>query len=224
MFKKPFVMSVLTLADRLFNQRVSRKRGPAVRLALGLLVACSLLVTPLSVYAQSCEQGGFDLVGPHSAFSYNILWDPNFDQTSCSAWEFDPGTERALTGSLCSGWAPPFARFNGPNPNWVRIKQLTATQWDSQWPFFRFSYTYEIDDPLNNPYTQLSITILDGGVRYSVDDPPGGSEWCHTRHIDLGYHPEWVGKLLLVEIWAFQPGNSTISVTGTALRQSRYSS
>ena len=71
MFRKPFVMSVLTLGDCLFSQRVIRKRGATLRLAL--LVLCSLLVAPLSVYGQSCEQEGFDLVGPHNAFSYNIL-------------------------------------------------------------------------------------------------------------------------------------------------------
>ena len=221
MFKKPFVSSVLTNAS--FTQKLNRKRGAAAGLPLAFLVSL-LLVAPVSVNGQSCEQGGSPLCGPNcSSYSYNILWDPDFLQTNCSAWEFDSGTERALTGSMCGGWSPPFGRFNGPSfSQWVRIQQQTPALWDPQWPYFKFSYTYEINDPMNNPYTQLEITIRLGGVRYSVDAPPSGSQWCNTRHINLGYHPEWVGQLLWVEIWAYQPGYSTISVTNTGLWQSRY--
>lgn len=197
--------------------------------AFAVLIACSLLVgsAAVSVNGQSCQQGESPICGPScSSHSYNILWDPNFDQTSCPIWEFDWGTERALTGTLCGGWAPPFARFNGPSPfynYWLRIQQRTDALSTPDWTFFRLAYTYEIDDPLNNPNTRLEVTIYVGGNTYLVDAPPGGSQWCNTRHIDLGYHPEWVGQPMWVAFWANLPGNSKISVASTALWQSRFS-
>jgi hypothetical protein len=68
--------------------------------AITFLVVCSLLIVPAGVtaYGQGCEQGGFPLVGPNSAYSYNILWDPTFDQTSCAAWQFGFAAERARRG------------------------------------------------------------------------------------------------------------------------------
>lgn len=73
--------------------------------AVRLVIVCSVLVvaTGVTVYGQSCEQGGFPLVGPDTAHSYNIIWDPTFDQTGCSAWDFGPATERALTVLCAAG-------------------------------------------------------------------------------------------------------------------------
>ena len=194
--------------------------------AIAFLIAGVMLLAPAAVYGQSCEQGGNPPCGPScSSHSYNILYDPNFDQTSCPAWEFEWGTERAMTGTLCSGWAPPFARFNGPSPfynYWMRIQQRTDALPDPAWPYFRLAYTYEIADPMNNPNTQLEVTIYARGVTYSVDAPPGGSQWCNTRHINLGYHPEWVGQPIRLAFWANIPGNAKISVSTTALFQSRF--
>jgi hypothetical protein len=195
--------------------------------AIAHLIVCSLLLLPATatVQGQSCEQGKSPLCGPNcSSVSYNILWDPNFDQTSCNIWEFEWGTERALTGTMCSGWAPPFARFNGPSYffSWQRFQQRTDALSIPGWTFFRLSYTYDINDPLNNPNTRLEVTIYVNGVTYLVDAPPGGSQWCNTRHIDLGSNPDWVGKPMWVAFWASQPGNSTISVSTTALWQSQF--
>jgi len=194
---------------------------------IAFLLAGLLLIAPatISVYGQSCEQGGSRICGPTcSSHSYDILWDPNFDQLSCPAWEFEWGTERALTGTLCSGWAAPFARFTGPSPffSWLRFQQRTDALSDPAWTYFRLGYTYEIDDPLNNPNTRLEVTIYVGGDTYLVDAPPGGSQWCNTRHIDLGYHPEWVGQPMWVAFWANIPGNGKISVATTSLWQSRF--
>ena len=194
--------------------------------AITLLIVSSLLMAlAVTVYGQSCEQGGSRICGPTCSQSYNILWDPEFLQTSCPIWEFDWGTERALTGTLCSGWSPPFARFNGPTPffnYWMRIQQRTDALSNPGWTFFRLSYTYEIDDPLNNPNTRLEVTIYTGGVTYLVDAPPGGSQWCNTRHIDLGSHPEWVGQPMWIAFWGSPQGNSKISVSTTALWQSQF--
>ena len=81
---------------------------------------------------------------------------------------------------------------------------------------------HPVDDPLNNPNTRLEVTIYTRGVTYLVDAPPGGSQWCNTRHIDLGYHPEWVGQPMWVAFWATIPGNAKISVATTSLWQSRF--
>lgn len=87
--------------------------------AIAFLIAGLLLIAPAAVpvYGQSCEQWASGICGPScSSHSYNILLDPDFVQTSCPIWEFEWGTERATTGTLCSGWAAPFAWFNGPSP------------------------------------------------------------------------------------------------------------
>lgn len=193
--------------------------------AITLLVVCWLLIGPagVTVYGQSCEQGGFPLVGPHSAYSYNIVWDPTFDQTSCPIWEFGFAAERALTGTMCSGWSPPFARFNGPSYGWTWIEQDTNALSDPEWRYFRFRYTVEIDDPLNNPNTRLEVWFYINGVWTFVDEV-AGSHWCETRFVNLNWEDRsnWVGQPITVLFWAALPGSSKISIAETALWQSQY--
>lgn len=191
--------------------------------AVRLVIVCSVLVVAagVTIYGQSCEQGGFPLIGPDAAHSYNIIWDPTFDQTSCSAWDFGPASERALTGTMCGGWNPPFARFNGPIYGYTWIEQTTYALSDPDFQYFRFRYTFEINDPLNNPNTRLEVWFYIDGDWLFVDEA-SGSRWCETRFINLYDRPDWVGQPITVGFWATTPGAGTISIGETALWQSRY--
>lgn len=85
---------------------------------------------------------------------------------------------------------------------------------------FDFKYEVEINDPLNDPFTRLDVWITDeyGNPLYLVDRI-SGAQGAQTRSIDLGDHPEWMDQYLGVEFWAYQPGNSTISIDFMALWQ-----
>lgn len=205
---------------------VRRSRG-AARLSVALLVICSLPVPPavVSVHGQSCQQGGSPLCTPCHA-SYNIIWDPAFQQTSCTKWQFDPGTERVLTGYYCGSgnWSAPYARFNGPYNGWRWIHQNADALPQAGRDHFELTYTYQITDPLFDPNTALHVWLLkpDGNWLFvdGVSNTNGSPYWCHSRQIDLGRHPEWVGQQLQVVFSAQLPGESNIILGTTALWQS----
>ena len=120
-----------------------------LRVYTALIVMAALAAA--SANGQSCQQGGTHICGPNCNIYYDIIWDPNFSQTTCGVWQFDQGTQRVLSGTYCGGWPAPFGRFNGPSNGWRSISQSTTAQ--SQGSNFSFRYEYEITDPLNDPLT-----------------------------------------------------------------------
>jgi hypothetical protein len=190
----------------------------SLRVYIALMVMVALATT--SANGQSCQQGGSHICGPNCNIYYDIIWDPNFSQTTCGAWQFDQGTQRALSGTYCGGWPAPFGKFNGPSNGWRSISQSTTAQ--SQGSNFSFRYEYEITDPLNDPLTSLDIWIVQpNGSWFHVDQPPGGSQWCRTRQKILGSHPDWTGQPLQIYIFGYLPNsNSNIIIDNISLNQS----
>ena len=206
---------------RLLCHQLKRNRG-SMRLLIILLAPCLLVVAPAqpsSVQAQSCEQGGSPLCGPNCSQYFNIVYDTYFEQTSCSMWEFGSGTERAF-GTFW-GYTSHFGRFNGPS-GWRAISQTTTAKsvGSGYGDSFDFVYEVEINDPLNDPFTRLDVWITDsnGNPLYLVDRISGAQGFQH-RSFDLGDQPSWVGQELGIQFWAYQPGNSIISIDNLSLWQ-----
>lgn len=205
---------------RLLCHRLKRNRS-VMRLLIFLLASCLLVVAsaqPSSVQGQSCEQGGSPLCGPNCSQYFNILYDTYFEQTSCSMWEFGAGTERAF-GTFW-GYTSHFGRFNGPSV-WRAISQTTRAKaiGSGYGDDFDFGYEVEINDPLNDPSTRLDVWIIEpNGNPYPVETITGAKGFQH-RSIDLGDHPSWMGQELGIQFWAYQPGNSTISIDNLSLWQ-----
>jgi hypothetical protein len=205
---------------RLLCQRL--KRPVAVRLLIFFLTTCLLVISPTqppSVQAQSCEQGGSPMCGPNCSQYFNILYDTYFEQTSCPSWQFGSASERAYGTAF--GVTSHFGRFNGPS-SWRAISQTTTAKavGSGYGDGFDFKYEVEINDPLNDPLTRLDVWITDvnGNPLYLVDSI-SGAQGAQVRSIDLGDHPSWMGQNLGVQFWAYQPGNSTISIDFMALWQ-----
>lgn len=198
---------------RLFRQR-SKPNRRAQRLLIVSLVSTLLLVTPAlhsSVAAQSCTQGGSSICGPFCPLYFDIMYDGNFEQTSCTKWQFGSSSERAYGTWL--GSTSHFGRFNGPS-GWRAIRQTTTTQpvGGSYGDGFSFSYDVEINDPLNNPLTRLEVWIIEPNSLSHLVDRISGAQGAQVRGFNLGNRPGWMGKNLRVEFRAYQPGNSTISI------------
>jgi hypothetical protein len=206
---------------RLLCCQLERNRY-AMRRSLFFLASCLLVIAPVqlpSVQAQSCTQGGAVICGPNCSSYFNILYDPFFQQTSCSKWVFGSGTERAY-GTFW-GYTSYFGRFNGSS-GWRAIAQTTTAQPVGSGYGDRFSFSYEvqINDPLNDPLTRLDVWIVEPNGNYYLMDRITGAQGYQSRPITLGNQPSWVGQTLGVEFWAYQPGNSTISIDNLALWQS----
>lgn len=189
-----------------------------------IVVAFSLLLVAMAAlpaFGQSCTQGGTTICGPTCGNDYDILYDPTFSQTSCNAWQFGSGTQRATSGTYCGYWPAPFGQFNGPNANWEQISQTTtALSGGDGW--FSFRYEYEITDPGNS--AMLDVWLVDGnGTWYHIDQPPGGAQYCVTRLISLGYHTSWKGQNLTVYLFGYVPNsNSKIVVDNVKLFQHQF--
>jgi hypothetical protein len=185
-----------------------------------IAIAVMIALATTSANGQSCQQGGIQRCGPNCGSYYDIIWDPNFSQTDCGAWQFDFGTERALSGTYCGSWPAPFGKFNGPSNGWRLISQSTTAQ--SQGSNFSFRYEYEITDLLNDPLSSLDIWLVQpNGSWLHLDQPPGGSQWCQTRQIILGSHPDWQGQPLQIYIFGYLPNSgSSIVIDNIALFQS----
>ncbi|MEA2238382.1 MAG: hypothetical protein QOC81_3106 [Thermoanaerobaculia bacterium] len=167
---------------------------------------------------QSCSQGGIPTCGGCTA--YNLIYDPYFNQTSCSAWDFYSYSNRATSGTMCSNWSAPFGHFYGPMSGAGIIRQTTTALNDSYRDHFWFSYTVDIVDPQNNSSTAISANIYVNGQWVTVDAPAGGARSCETRSFDLGNHASWVGQTMLVEFDTYIPGsNATINIQDIALWQ-----
>jgi len=187
-----------------------------------LLFAFVLTEITASAQAQTCAQGGSPTCGPLCEQYYNLIWDPYFTQSDCAAWQFYNGAERALSGTYCAGWSAPFGRFLGPSNGWQQIYQTTygGSGGSAYSGAYSFSYRYEINDPLNNPNTHIEVYILQpNSTWYLVDVPPGGSQFCQGRSINLGLHSEWNGQPIQVYFWALLPGNSNIIINEVGLWQ-----
>ena len=200
-------------------QPLKRNRH-AMRLLILFLASCLLVVAPAqpsSVQAQSCEQGGSPLCWACS-YWFNIIYDQYFEQTSCPSWEFGSASERAY--GTFYGYTTQFGRFNGPS-GWRAISQTTtAKQTGSGYGSgFDFSYEVEINDPLNNPNTRLDVWIIEPNGNPYLVDRISGAQGAQTRSFDLGAHPSWEGQNLGVQLWAYQPGSSTISIDNVILWQ-----
>jgi hypothetical protein len=184
-----------------------------------LVLAVALFAVP-PVQAQ-CSQGGVPVCGPDCQW-YNVLYDPYFNQTGCNAWVYGlQGAQKAPTGAqMCNGWQAG-ARFVGPTNGWSFISQSTTTQPPNQGDHFWLSYTFETNDPANDPNTRIAIEILTpNGYFATIDGPHGGARWCDTRQIDLGHHPEWVGRSIGFWIDGYVPSaGATISIASVALWQ-----
>jgi hypothetical protein len=192
-----------------------------MRLMIFFLASCLLVVVPAqppSVQAQSCEQGGSPQCWACS-YWFNIVYDPDFEQTSCPRWEFGSASERAY--GTFFGYATHFGRFNGPS-GWRAISQMTSAKpaGSGYGDGFDFHYEVEINDPLNDPFTRLDVWITDSnGNPLAFVERISGAQDAQPRSIDLGDHPSWVGQNLGIQFWAYQPGNSTIIIDNIALWQ-----
>ena len=205
---------------RLLCQRFKRNRH-ATRLLILSLASCLLVVAPpqpSSVQAQSCEQGGSPMCGPNCSQYFNILYDTYFEQTSCPSWQFGSASERAYGTAF--GVTSHFGRFNGPS-GWRAISQTTSAKpvGSGYGDSFDFKYEVEINDPLNDSLTRLDVWIIEPNGNPYLVDRISGAQGAQVRSIDLGDHPSWMGQYLGVEFWAYQPGNSTISIDFMALWQ-----
>ena len=205
---------------RLLCQRLKRNLR-AMRPLIFFLASCLLVIAPAqpaSVQAQSCEPGGSPLCWACN-FWFNIAYDPYFEQTSCSKWEFGAGTERAF--GTFGGYTSYFGRFNGPSGDWRAIRQTTVAKavGSGYGDDFDFGYEVEINDPSNDPFTRLDVWIIEpNGNPYPVETITGAQGFQY-RSIDLGDHPSWMGQELGIQFWAYQPGNSTISIDNVRLWQ-----
>ena len=203
---------------RLLCQLLKRNRC-AMRLMILFLASCLLAIAPAqppSVQAQSCEQGGSTQCWACSLW-FNIIYDPNFGQTSCPSWEFGSASERAY--GTFYGYTTHFGRFNGPS-GWRAISQTTtAKPVGSYGDGFDFSYEVQINDPLNDPNTRLDVWIIEPNGNPYLVDRISGAQGAQSRHFLLGDHPSWVGQYLGVQFWAYQPGSSTISIDNITLWQ-----
>jgi hypothetical protein len=187
-----------------------KRNHRVMRLLIFFLAFCLVLVSPAqppSVQAQSCEQGGSPLCGPTCMLYFNIIYDPYFEQTSCSSWEFGSGTERAFGTSM--GYPSHVGRFNGPS-GWRSIRQTTTAKplGSGYGDGFDFGYSVEINDPLNDPFTRLDVWIIEPNGNPYLVDRISGAQGTLGRSIDLGDHPSWMGQNLGVQFWAYPPGNS----------------
>ena len=204
---------------RLLCQRLKRNRH-AMRFLIFLLACCSFVVAPpqpSSVQAQSCAQGGSQQCFLCNLW-FNIIYDPLFEQTSCSKWKFGSGTERAFGPWF--GVNSHFGRFNGPS-GWRAISQTTSAKpvGSGYGDSFDFTYEVQINDPLNDPNTRLDVWIIEPNGNPYLVDRISGAQGPQSRQFDLGDHPSWVGQYLGVQFWAYQPGNSTISIDTITLWQ-----
>ena len=204
---------------RLLCQSLKRNRY-AMRLLI-FLVCCLLVVAPAppsSVQAQNCEQGGSPVCGPNCSMYFNIIYDPNFGQTSCPSWEFGSASERAY--GTFYGYTTQVGRFNGPS-GWRAISQTTTAKpvGGGYGDGFDFSYDVQINDPLNDPNTRLDVWIIEPNGNPYLVDRISGAQGVQGRRFDLGHHPSWMGQYLGVQFWAYQPGNSTISIDNMTLWQ-----
>lgn len=196
-----------------------------IKLRLMLIVIALTIVGALPTYGQSCTQGGSPTCGG-CQFYYDILYDHDFLETSCSAWYF-LNSARASSGSMCANSYPlspvyNFGKFTGPLSSGTgSISQwVTADQYGDS---FYLSYTVEIVDSQNSPDTQIRAWIRTPGTYgyyILVDAPTGGARYCDSRSINLGVHPEWVNQSINVEFQALISNSATISISGTRLWQS----
>jgi hypothetical protein len=159
---------------------------------------------------------------------YDLLYDHDFTETSCSAWYFQ-NSARATSGSMCANSYPmspvyAFGKLTGPlSGGWGSISQwVTADQYGDR---FSLQYTVEIVDPQNSPDTQVRAWIRTPGTYgyyILVDAPAGGSRYCDFRSVDLGSHPEWVNQSLIVEFQGVISNSATIAISGTRFWQSTH--
>ena len=198
-----------------------------IKLRLTLIAIALTIVVALPTYGQSCTQGGSPTCGGCD-FYYDILYDHDFLETSCSAWYF-LNAERATSGSMCANSYPMspvynFGKFTGPlsSGSGSIMQWVTANQYGDH---FWLSYTVEVADLQNSPDTQIRAWIHPPSMYWFsmlVDAPAGGSRYCDTRSIDLGNHPEWVNQTIEVEFQAVISNSATISITSPRLWQSTH--
>jgi hypothetical protein len=196
-----------------------------IRLRLALVVIGLTIVTAFPTYAQSCTQGGSPTCGGCQLY-YDLFYDHDFLETSCSAWYF-LNSARATSGSMCANSYPlspvyNFGKFTGPLSSGTgSISQsVTADQYGSH---FSLQYTVEIVDSQNSPDTQIRAWIRTPGTYgyyILVDSPAGGARYCDSRSIDLGSHPEWVNQTLTVEFQALISNSATIGISAPRFWQS----
>jgi len=189
-----------------------------------LFLVCALLVVAMvaaSAQGQSCQPGGSVICGPNCSQYYNIVADSGFNESSC--WYFDSPVYRATSGSFCGGWQPaPFAQFPYTGQQKSVSQSVTALASNAGYgTHFSFQYDYEITDPNNNSANALDIRISQpNGFWYIVDQPPGGSQSCIHRSIDLGNHPEWAGQNLTIVIFGtVVNSNANIKVDNVVMQQ-----
>jgi len=198
-----------------------------IRLRLALVIIGLTIITALPTFGQSCTQGGSPVCGGCD-FYYDLLYDHDFLETSCSAWLF-LSSARASSGSMCASSYPMspiynFGKLTGPiaGGSGSIMQWVTADHYGSH---FWLQYTVEIVDPENSPNTQVRAWIRTPGTYgyyILVDSPAGGSRYCDSRGIDLGSHPEWVNQTLLVEFQGVISNSATIEITTPRFWQSTY--
>ena len=203
---------------RLLCYGLKRNRH-AMRRLLFFVAFCLLVIAPAqssSVQAQ-CAQGGSGRCGPNCGSYFNIAYDSFFEQTGCAKWNFGSATERAY--GIFWGATTHFGRFNGPS-GWRPIKQTTMTQPAAYFhDGFSFRYEVQINDPMNDPSTRLDVWIVEPNGNYYLVDRITGPQDQQSRSFNLGEHSLWPGQNLGIEFWAYQPGNSTISIDNLGLWQ-----
>jgi hypothetical protein len=177
------------------------------------LVAAAFFAAPAHA---TCSRENV-ICGPCS--QANLVWDYDFSDSSCNAWQTSgSGTQKFPSGAtMCSNQGVG-ARFVGPTNGWSYFYQSTDA--DAGGSTFSLDYYVEIYDPGNSSSNRVSVEILANGVWTTVDAPAGGNRYCETRSINLGSHPEWVGKTLQIWLGGYAANSSsTVSVQSIALWQ-----
>jgi hypothetical protein len=196
-----------------------------IRLRLTLIAIVLTIAGAIPLYGQSCTQGGSPTCGGCDLY-YDLLYDHDFTETSCSAWYF-LNAERASSGSMCANSYPlspvyAFGKFTGPlSGGSGSISQGVSASAGGD--HFYLQYTVEIVDSQNSANTAVRAWIRTPGTYgyyMLVDAPTGGARYCDSRAIDLGEHPEWVNQTLTVEFQALISNSATVSISGTRFWQS----
>ena len=143
--------------------------------------------------------------------------------TTCTKWHFVSAPYATKTTTTFCNSNSKVGYFSGPMGSINTIYQDTVADYGgSSGTKFDFDYTVESANPSNNFRDELDIYLLDastGAVLAHVDTIIG-AHWCYTRHIDLGAHPEWIGKNIRVELDAYVPdSDANFKVAGMAFWQ-----
>jgi hypothetical protein len=159
-----------------------------------LLVALAAVVLAPFASAQYC---GLPAGGP---FSQNLIVDGDFGN-NCPIWEFGGAGYRATDGGICYGQEY-YARLTTLSASSVSQRMNNIPQGQS----YALSYVVQLNgigEPLRSAELWGNISDANTGqiLAYVVYDPGTANFFCQQRYMNLGAHPEWVGRDLRVTFY-----------------------